>query len=176
MDSLRIVFKSGNIWKKVVVQPRCQGCCSWCCVISASCHTLFSHLAQHHPDQNWNFTDTMASFLTSQYFSATTDCCERHTKRKRLNSSCSDGDQHKDLDEVSSINSYSPQIEDFFPNRPIPRNKSISSCLSRGVSIPLNFSPIDESYIRNNGRGSVTRSHVRSPLMACWGWFVPVDK
>ena len=133
-------------------------------------------LTYHRPNQICQEANTMSSFLTSQYFSATNECCERHTKRKRLDSSSSDGEQEKDLDEISSINSYSPQIEDFFPNRPIPRNKSIASCLARGVSIPLNFSPIDESSIRNNGRGSVTRSHVRSPLMACWGWFVPVDK
>ena len=96
-------------------------------------------------------------------------------KRMRLDSFTSKDDVSKESDDVSTTRSCSPEVDEFFPSRPIPRNKSILSCLSAGSPEQTDFSMIqDPSAVKN--QYSTTRSQLKSRLMSTWGWFVPVDK
>lgn len=95
-------------------------------------------------------------------------------KRMRLDSITSKDDSRKESDDVSTTRSCSPEVDVFFPSKPIPRNKSILSCLSAGSPEQTDFFMIqDPSAVKNY---STTRSQLKSRLMSSWGWFVPVDK
>ena len=103
------------------------------------------------------------------------------TKRKRQDIDCSAlncgaSDTQRDYEDASSLRSFSPQVEIFYPCRPIQRNKSISSSLSDGSIHVSSFLVLDESeHVRDRGE-MATRSYFKSRVMSSWGWFVPGDK
>jgi hypothetical protein len=147
-------------------------------------NTIFpgaSYLQLHLPPP----TETVAipcmsrqNMYNGQFFTDRDGPC---TKRKRQDIDCSTlncgaSDVQKDFEDASSLRSFSPQVEIFYPCRPIQRNKSISASLSDGSIHVSSFLVLDESdHVRDRGE-MATRSYFKSRVMSSWGWFVPGDK
>lgn len=146
----------------------------WCGrLFSSSNSNTFSSPIRIH------LIEKMSSYLSSQYLIEKDESYNRSLKRQRRESISSIADCLRDSDdtEISSIQSVSPQVQDeYFPCRPILRNKSISSCLSDGSILQPTYSIAGTGVAGRERSNTESRCLLKSRLMSTWGWFVPIDK